>query len=189
MESQIGMSPKLSPAPLKMLLPRINCCDSKTKRWPQSLYFSFLLPQDPFPWLCLPLHTPSASRSSLSLGTLRHADLIRVCLARQPYSTVTDEGEGGLINVRGFKTVPWLIRARAISQQPGMCTLLSWPLLLQLEMTLWGLPVTEIQGSLAPASYGANWPLLYQPLMHPLHWEYGSLTTLATNILISPNIC
>lgn len=109
MESQIGMSPKLSPAPLKMSLPSINCCDSKTNGCSQSLCSSFLLPQDPLPVALPPsLHTPLASLSSLSLGTgpSGHADLIRVCLARQPYRTVTDEGEGGLINVRGFKTVP-----------------------------------------------------------------------------------
>lgn len=59
------------------------------------------------PTTTCPLCTLLPYRSALCLwGPPGHADLIRVCLARQPYRTVTDEGEGGLINVRGSKTIP-----------------------------------------------------------------------------------
>lgn len=71
MESQTGMSPKLSPEPLKMSLPSINCHDSKTNGRslnicsspPPSWFFPYL-PVSPF------LPSPAESPSSLSPGTL-----------------------------------------------------------------------------------------------------------------------
>lgn len=73
MESQTGMSPKLSPEPLKMSLPSINCHDSKTNGCSLSPCSSFLLllSQDPPMALSPSLHTPSAAPFSPSQGTLR----------------------------------------------------------------------------------------------------------------------
>lgn len=67
-ESQIGMSPKLSPAPLKMSLPSINCCDSKTNGSSLSLCFSLLL-QEPLPMAVSP-PPPAPSAHSFLIAQL-----------------------------------------------------------------------------------------------------------------------
>lgn len=105
MESQTGMSPKLSPESLKMSLPGINCTIAKQTGvlWTFALP---LLPRDPLPTSLSPLSPDSLRPRPPPLG-LRgpsgHSNLIRLCPGRQPHCTLTDEGEGGLINVRGWR--------------------------------------------------------------------------------------
>lgn len=96
MGSPTGMSPMLSPEPLKMSLPSINCCDSKTNG--RSLNTG-----SPPPASWSSLHAPSQPPPLCRQGPLGHPDLIRLCPARRPHRTVTDEGEGGLINVGGWR--------------------------------------------------------------------------------------
>lgn len=120
MESQAGMSPKLSPEPLKMSLPSINCHDSKTNghalnicsspppSWSFSISLSLLSPYSlrvpPSLYLWGPLHI---------LSWLDHA--------RQ--GSTTAEWQMKVKEVWKMsgaeETVLWLIRAEAVSQQSG----------------------------------------------------------------------
>lgn len=107
MGSQTGMSPKLSPEPLKMSLPSINCHDSKTNG--RSL--KVCSPRPPFVILSPP---PSLSflpsiqggpPPDCLQGCAGHSDLIGLHPGEAdpppPRRRLTHEGGGGLINARG----------------------------------------------------------------------------------------
>lgn len=80
MESQTGMSPKLSPEPLKMSLPSINCHDSKTNGRSLNVCASpppsWFFPQLPVSLFSLHPRRPPPPRLQ---GHSGHSDLIRLC--------------------------------------------------------------------------------------------------------------
>ena len=137
MGSPTGMSPMLSPEPLKMSLPSINCCDSKTNG--RSLNTC-----SPPPASWSSLHAPSQPPPLCRQGPLGHPDLIRLCPARRPHRTVTDEGEGGLINVGGWRGCSLIDQSWSnFPAVKGLCTSrpgLPWN---GWKSPVWGLSIPE----------------------------------------------
>lgn len=135
MGSQAGMCPKLS-------LPSINCQDSKAKGQPLNMC-SPLPSQDPLLISLLP--APTEPFPLYLQGPPGHSDLIRLSQAGEPPHS--DRWGGRRFEECGAgEAAPWLVRARAISQQSG-----TW---------------TSVQASLAVAG---NHPV--GPDWHPESWQ------------------